>query len=368
MAPGETWTATRYDRSSREHVNGVERAGEGCSRVLRSLAGFLRGGLDTPGGEPEGAPPARGQFHGAALWDAKIVPRSGAEQKEEEQTDEAQGWASRISESGVLPHEQCVIDAARLWYGCRRPPHLRPCDEPRCPACWDGADLQHVRIRCSRFKHNVSAKSSSGLGRLKGGNVRLASNDGPSARAWAVGDDSGEDVEIFRNPTALRNGTTGDGGVTLAKILYFFTHEGNRRAAASTDEGPQMEYVLVYEYVTCGPGRSKRPDSVTQHPTYFLRGNPAVTPSVFPAEAIRRHVHMYHLCPQGSFTPQGINNGGSAEDPEGRCGLRRADGGEGGGFVWKHHFNLTGPQVHNHQRDTYMLNEHWHSSFQDGVV
>ena len=367
MAPGETWVARRYDRSSRQTKIGRETAGAGCSRVLRSLDVCLRGGLNNPGGSDEGATRRRGQFPGAALWEGKVVRPSGAGEEEKAQTDEPEGWETRVSQSGVAPHEDSILDAAKVWYGCRRPPNERPCDDVRCPTCWEGADLQHDLISCSRFKHNVPTKVSSGLGRFKGGNVRLATSDGPYPRAWAVGHESGEDVEIYRNPSALSNGLAGDGGVTLAKILYFFQHEGNRRSGDSLDGGPLMEYVLVYEYVTCGAGRSKRPDSVTEHPTYFLRGAPSQKPSVFPVEAIRRHVHMYHQCTQASFAPGGVNEGGSA-GADCRCGLRRESAADGGGVVWKHHFHLARANPDTRQRDVYMLNEHWHSPFQDGVI
>ena len=279
-------------------------------------------------------------------------------------------------------YEERILHAANVWYACHRSPSARPCDEIRCPKCWEGVDLQHDFVRCSRFKHNVPPKASSGLGRLKGGNVRHAANGGPTPRAWAVGDEAGEDVEIFRNPHARRNDLTGDGRVTLAKILYFFDHRGNRRPGHPVDEGgPMMEYVLVFEYVTCGAGRSTKPDSVTKHPTYYLQGNAGTRPSVFPVDAIRRHVHMYHLCPHASFSYRAMNEGSSGvhrrgtfdtnrgeSDTPSRCGLRRATAGDGGGLVWKHHFFLAHSNSNIRQRDIYMLNEHWHSAFQDGVI
>lgn len=43
--------------------------------------------------------------------------------------------------------------------------------------------------------------SKSGLGRLRGGNIRAAVNGPP--HAWALGDGAGEDVEIFINQQTI---------------------------------------------------------------------------------------------------------------------------------------------------------------------
>ena len=51
--------------------------------------------------------------------------------------------------------------------------------------------------------------------------------------AWALGDGAGEDVEIFRNPRAMEEYSkkthryVDPQDLTIGKILYFFTHEGN---------------------------------------------------------------------------------------------------------------------------------------------
>lgn len=86
-------------------------------------------------------------------------------------------------------------------------------------------------------------------------------------------------------------------------------------------------------------------------------------PSVFPVDAIRRHVHMYHLCPASHFEPQAANTAAIAES----CGLRDDDTGKGA-KVWKHHYILAAAKPLSGQRDAYMLNEHWRGAFQDGVV
>ena len=98
--------------------------------------------------------------------------------------------------------------------------------------------------------------------------MRFATCIGITPRDWAVGDGSGEAVEIFTSCRMHAAGLSVDGGVTLAKILYFFDHEGNKQTGHPHEQGPIMEYVLVYEYVTRGKGRSKLGDHATEHPTY----------------------------------------------------------------------------------------------------
>lgn len=225
-----------------------------------------------------------------------------------------------------------------------------------------GQSLKNQKLSCSRFKHGLPPKVSSGCGRLKGGDVQSATTEGLTPRAWAVGP-GGEDVEIFTTPEARRQNLSGDGEVTLAKILYFFDVEGNQRLNSVETSGPTMEYVLVYEYVTCGVGRAKKEDPATKHPTYWLQGGTRVTPSVFPVEAIRRHIHMYHFCPASTFAVVGSPSSSAPHS----CGLCDDDPRKGGGPIWKHHYNLAAAHGQG-GRDAYMLNEHWRGPCQDGVI
>ena len=97
---------------------------------------------------------------------------------------------------------------------------------------------------------------------IRGGAVESATEDGPTPHAWADGVGSGEGVEIFCSPEARRRNRAGDGEVALGKILYFFSVRANRRPG-DVGRGPLMEYVLVYKYVTCGTGRSKKEEAAT---------------------------------------------------------------------------------------------------------
>lgn len=324
---------------------------------------------DAADGMPPTASARSGQHPGSAMWRAEVVRDGDADEAISDGDSSAGGgntapWVACVSgERGIRPHEATILRAAGVWFGCGRPHHdPGSCSETRCPRCWGGRPdkLDNSSISCSRFKHGVPPRASSGLGRFKGGDVKTATNDGPTQRGWAVGDGQGEDVEIFLTPDARASDLSGDGDVTLGKILYFFDIEGNQRADTACDSGPIMEFVLVYEYVTCGVGRSRKPEHATKHPTYWLRGGRAVVPSVFPVDAIRRHVQMSHLCPVSSFENKNPS-------PLLSCGLRDEEGGRV--QVWRHRYNLAATdQAGTHRGDAYMLNEHWRNVFQDGVV
>ena len=342
----ESWRATRHDYIAKKTVTDDVHAGAGCTCVLKALDGALRGGLDSPRDPDEGARPttatARETFHGSAQWNARILGVSVERQREITRTDGELEWEACLAKRGIVPHVETVLESATRWYGCDRTPNNRViCEDLRCPICWEGSGLNNDGIRCSRFKHGAPPRASSGLGRFKGGNVRFATCTETTPRDWAVGDGSGEDVEIFTSHRMYAAGLSVDSGVTLAKILYFFDHEGNKRAGHSHGQGPIMEYVLVYEYVTRGKGRSKLGDHATEHPTYFLQARPRTKPSVFPVGAIRRHVHMFHMCPLGSFAAASASSSVPQEmDAPLMCGLHSAANTKGGGKVWKHHYHL----------------------------
>ena len=378
MTP-DPYQATKYSYKDRKHVTSAVTSGPGCQRVLTSLANSLRGGISNVADPETGTTPtaaaSAGQVQGSAKWETTVrsstttTPsrRAGGAAAGQEPKDD---WRECVGgEHGIRPHASTILKVARVWYGCeKRSAEASVCSEPRCPRCWrvgGSRALENVELSCSRLKHGVPPKASSGKGFLTGGNVKSAARGGSTPRAWAVGEGSGEDVEIFTNPAARSQNLSGDGQVTLGKILYFFDHVGNG-PPGSNESGPRTQYVLVYEYVTCGRGRTKKEDPATKHPTYWLQGGVRVEPSIFPVEAIRRTVHMYHLCPVSTFG----ESGSGATSAKRCCGLvddKRKQG--GGGKVWKHHYALATVDPSTSQRDAYyMLNEHWRGVFQDGVV
>ena len=87
--------------------------------------------------------------------------------------------------------------------------------------------------------------------------------------------------------------------------------------------------------------------------------------------AIRRHVHFYYLCPGASAerNSRSRSNGRAGiERATWACGLVAEGDAEGDTMVWRHRFQLAGELGSIAERDRYVLNEHWHSAFQDGVV
>ena len=370
---GEPWVGRRYSYRERKTVTEEVTPGPGCQRIMRVLSESLRGGLsgreDSPAGTPVTARASVGQYQGSARWSAKILSDEDDSPTDDEDLTEGgqpqESWRQCVSQGPLRPHAKTIMAANSRWFSCGRSgSNSAPCSEIRCPACWEGGEgfLKNRDISCSRFKQGVSPTASSRTGRWKGADAKSATTVGPTPRDWAVGEGKGESVEIFTSPEARRDDLSGDGEVTLALLLYFFDIEGNQRPD-SAEAGPTMEYVLAYEYVTCGAGRAKKADKVTQHPTYVLKGGVGTLPSVFPAEAIRRHIHMYHLCPVESY-----EIGTGSTPPPHLCGLRDEDRSKGGGKVWKHHYHLAAAHPPNGRRDAYMLNEHWRSAFQDGVV
>lgn len=376
----QPWLATSFDRVHGREITRLVKPGAGCNRVLETLAGCLRGGIDSPVDPDEKTEPPRaavaGRYPGAAKWDAKIVRGEAFAHDNSGMLEAEPAWRTCVAQSNIVPHETSILEAARVWYRCRRRPQDPRCGKAECPRCWTVGKIVNDSIRCSRFKHGAPPRASSGMGRWKGGNARSATNTAPTPRGWAVGDGAGEDIEIYVHPQARDNGLSGDGNVTLGKILYFFDHEGNPRPGSHDhDAGPTMEWVLVYEYVTCGRGRTKMADPVTLHPTYRLQGNSTTRPSIFPVDAIRRHVHMYHLCPAPVSTAPAsaarrADNSARAGSISTRptCGLRNEPNEVGATKVWRHHYTLATAAGAQGGVDKYMLNEHWHSAYQDGVV
>ena len=112
----ESWKAIRHDYSAKKTVTRDVHAGAGCTRVLNSLDGALRGGLDSPRDPDEGARPttamARGTFHGSAQWNARMLDVSVEGQRGITRTDGVLEWEACLAESGIVPHVETVVESA----------------------------------------------------------------------------------------------------------------------------------------------------------------------------------------------------------------------------------------------------------------
>ena len=90
----------------------------------------------------------------------------------------------------------------------------------------------------------------------------------------------------------------------------------------------------------------------------ILRGRQE--PLIYPDDAIRRHVHLYHACP----CLEHAEGGGQAARSDARpvdewiCGLAPDIRGEfGGAKVWRDKYKRTSGS----DNDIYLLDEHYHS-------
>lgn len=360
LADGLDYSVTMYDRKLRHHRQVNVRAGEGCSRVMKAIRKDRPGGLgvvaevDT---ERQPTPAAlAGQFPGAARWQSQL----------RRPTDVAQdggGWEGRVATGRFRPSAEVLLRAYADHHSCGAdaPGSNPPCADELCPACWNDACTFSTALSCSRYKHGAPLKASSGLGRWKGGDVRSAGPDG-ECDAWVLGDGGGEDVEVWKGSPASGEGPVDPQQLTLGRIIYFFEHEGNNRLGGG--QRPTSSWVLLFDYATSGQGNARLADAATKHPILALRGRG--NPLVYPAHAIRRHVHMYHLCP----SPPDSDARGSteADDEEHRitCGVvHDTRKGFGGGLVWRHKYNLATAGAGG---DRYLLNEHHHSIYRESFV
>lgn len=171
----------------------------------------------------------------------------------------------------------------------------------------------------------------------------------PIALARVLGAAGGDSVEIWKAPPpADDDGPVEPSSLTMAKIIYFFKHKSN--ANAEGDDSKETWRVLVYDYVGVGEGNERVLDHITQHPVLRLRGRGR--PLVYPADAIRRQVHMYHRCPEAG---------------EWACGEAPAAPGSGVHKVWRHKFRLLSP-IAGDGYDHYLLNEFHHTASRDSFV
>lgn len=254
-------------------------------------------------------------------------------------------WAERVSTARHRPDEATLSRAYNTYYSCGG----GGCDNARCLRCSDEGPLQVRELRCARFMR-VSRAASCGTGRLGGGDAKAACLAGP-VDDWVLGQGQGDDVEIFTAPPPEQDGPVPAEKLTIVKIVNFFLHEGNVNSIIGGAR-PLTWWVLGYDYVGIGAGNERVQDSITGHPTLQLRGRGR--PLVFPVDAVRRQVHMYHQCPQRSEI--GSNRTFV-------CGAREA-GSTRRGRIWCHRFRLATPGSSNGY-DRYLLNEVHHSINQD---
>lgn len=278
-------------------------SGKGAQRVLRRLCGDLVGGfagpspLHTPVHAVDGAKSTR--HPGAASWVTYCI--RGTDNEPIDVTGSIEPWELNMMNCPWRPRDDELLAAQRTWFGCGRVgDDSERCEEIKCPHCWSVpsggvVQLTHTTLECSRYGHGASRMASSGSGRWKSGDVRSAEETVPADKEWALGNASGESVEVYATPKTRSHGLTGVGHLTLCKILYFFDHLGNGRDGQSLSDRARTKWVMVFSYATQGPsGGALVRDDFTKHPVYVLRSGRA---ELYPAAAIRGHVHVVHQCP-----------------------------------------------------------------------
>lgn len=346
LAGGVRWQVTRFNRSTKKHETVLAQPGEGCIRLMKSLEPLLgldRVPTDIHAKATQTPAQLKGQFPGSAVWEATLF-------KPEEEQQQEGPWPCRVASSKYRPDEETLRGAYRTYFACGT---SDGCSNSRCPDCWDGESLETESIECSRF-FRVSQAASCGSGRLKGADVKMATRPGPRDE-WALGSGGGDDVEVHLQASSLgAQGRVDPRKLTLAKILYFFRHKGNR-AVLSGQPPPLTWWVLAYDYVGIGHGNERVKDSITGHPTLALRGRGR--PRVYPADAIFRQVHLYHQCPLWAY--EGSDRSHVCEEVDGAENSRARR-------VWRHRFRLATPGSNG--VDRYLLNEVHHSVNQDTFI
>ena len=385
LANGIPYSVMRYNRSTKVREEVTVRPGDACIRAVRQLMRDQPGGLAgtteiSAAAEPSPAMKS-GSYRGAAHWTVRLHPGGGGRARAASDGGGSKtGWRNAISVGRFRPDEKELLKAYKNYFGCGRKTGSSVfCRNRRCPRCWSNRGKLDTRtVECSRFDHTAPKKASSGSGRWKGGNAKAAGTSAPSMEnEWDFGAYSGEDVEIHKGKPPYRDDPTVS-SLTMVKIVCFFEHQANKR----TDDpeygapmGVKTTFVLGFEYVGAGSGPERCTDVTTQHPIMLLRGRGR--PLVWPVSAIRRHVHLYHLCPS-QLNP--VNEVGEAVDDRGKkiqghipttrtpsdgiCCISASS--TGGGAVWRHKYRLANPSISSY--DKYLLNEHHHSIFQDSFI
>ena len=203
----------------------------------------------------------------------------------------------------MRPDKNEALEAIVVWFACGRVEGEALCVERRYPDYWEGgrdADIQIIDIQCSRYLMDAGRRNGGGLGHLRGGNVRTAGQVNDQPHDWSSGNGASEDVEIFVNRAAANKPAAQlkpIHGRTTSKLLYFFAHEGNRRSEdGPRTRGAMTSWACVYNYTTAGRLNARCPDAATQHPVMDLSGRGR--PNIYPVDQIRRHMHLWHFCPE----------------------------------------------------------------------
>ena len=310
MMEGQSWVARAFDRKTKTMVSATIRASPACIKLLEDIT--------------ERASKVRlhgtGRPRGIMEWDVHL-----------NQDGSVTGWKKVVRDllTGANPLD--LVDLHTQWFSCgRQTGEEWRCGNGRCARCWNSRNrgLVNRRIECSNVWTGAPERASGGTGTIRGAAMGDAVAEKPGL-LWLLGQaPNAADVEIFYTRDALKARKPGPAGTcTLGKVAFFFDSTGNPLPGGG--QRSVTKWVAVAQYVTAAKGRGELLDPVTGHPVMRLQNKL----SFFPAEAIRRTVHMYHRC------------------PDGKCGPRSE---KGKGKVWHHKFDRP-PRA-----NLFLYNKHFH--------
>jgi len=161
--------------------------GSDCRLALSALAKVWAGGFDgTPEISEEIAKRAyvkeRGPSWGSPIWVAKLWSPGDPCIEGDGGAVAGEGWVRKLQTTHMRPEASQLLQAFSLWFGCNPDEEQKgTCGHAACPYCWHGGPnlLLHNEMQCSINYRGGPPVSNSGLGRLRGENVRAAVNGPP---------------------------------------------------------------------------------------------------------------------------------------------------------------------------------------------
>lgn len=310
LADGVTWAA-------RSFVNGKWIVKEDCQagtvtrEVLRDLVKVLP--LEPASASNRGNTSCGGHPHGYKEWEAVLrEPGDGSDDVT---------WEDMVSRT--LPSPTVLEEQYDEVLGCGRTEDDPACSSPTCSFCWRnrGEGLFYRTVCCFNHWGQAPEEVSAGVGRIKGVRVQDACQ---APGTWMLSRSAGNDIEIYLTANAVREGMTGVGRTTFGHVVYFFEHQGNNQRRNDNDRfkvGVYTIWVAVLEYVTAGAGHRLKADPCTGLDVFHLR----TVLSFYPVSAIRRVVHMMHLCPTSGAGACGLVKEGNKK-PAWRCKINKHSG------------------------------------------
>ncbi|CAM9732456.1 unnamed protein product [Pylaiella littoralis] len=265
LSDGVVWTATDYVRGQWVEKEDCT-AGPVCRDVLRDFVKVLP--LESAFAEDAAAGSGGGEPHGYKEW-RSTLGFSGCGVPPDDLT-----WHQRVSLT--LPSSSELGKRYEDLLGCGRPLDTSPCSSPTCSLCWRNRNqgLVHDTVWCFNHRGQAPEVASAGMRKLRGGPVEEA---GRMPSTWVLSRASrGNGIELFVSAAAARDGTTGVGHSTVARVIFYFEHLGKDQRSdedGHVQEGVVTVWVAVLEYVTAGRAHQRKEDPATGFDVFTIRSH-----------------------------------------------------------------------------------------------